>query len=149
MVLYLGIDPGKTTGTAWVRQNEDGKIGVLDFADIEWPKFGLWVDQWQAHAEMFKGHPDERIIVICEDFIQRDTKGGEWVQQATAKQVGACWLRAFQLGWKYVEQQPSVKPVGYKLFGMPNKHKHYQDAIAHCYYAANAGIPSKQKVIWD
>jgi hypothetical protein len=148
-MLYLGVDPGKVTGYSMVAKRDE-RIFTIDFRNIEWKDFFKWLDAWPKYYEKY-ATPGEKVIVVCEDYIQRySPKGsGEYIHQTTAKQVGAVCLRANQLGWRYVEQQPAIKPVGYKLAKLQNTHLHWQDACVHATYAAHNGIPKKHTIWWD
>lgn len=161
-MLYLAIDPGQTTGFALVGKRE-GKVGVLEFGNVPWSSFYKWCGTWNAIVEPYV-EPQERVAVVCEDYIQRPSKPGDnyiWKEQPTAKQVGYCLAHAHLLqtaqpehGWLFYVQQPSLFRSGLKLAQIKELPSHsktrrtdYLAAVGHAYYAAYNGL-NPGKVIW-
>lgn len=144
MTLYLGIDPGKTTGFAWVTYREK-QLLLHSFGNLKWPKFMDWVKNWATEAEGFWDY-DENIIVVCEDFILRQSAG--WTPTPVTKQVGVCYGKAYDLGWTFVLQQPMIKPAGYRMSKYKGTPTHWSDAYAHAVYAIHQGVDPEQRIIW-
>lgn len=151
MTLYLGIDPGKTTGYCWVSYR-DKQLILHDFANIPWKSFMPWVKSWPdeyAKYDQFDENQvptNENVIVVCEDFILRQSAG--WTPTPVTKQVGVCYGKAYDLGWTFVLQQPIIKPAGYKMAKYKGTPTHWSDAYAHAVYAINQGVDPRQKIIW-
>ena len=144
-MLYLGIDPGKTTGITWCSQR-DKQFVIHDFANIEWPDFMNWTRSWDSKFYDLTGLSDEKIIVVCEDFILRKSAG--WTPTPVDKQIGVLYKAAFDLGWHFALQQPMVKPAGYRLGKIPQPANHWKDALAHVVYAIHHGVDPVQRIIW-
>ena len=146
MTMYLGLDPGFTTGAAWV-SNRDHKIIIHDFDEIIWPQFTRWVIQdWEAKMNQYR-QEDENVIVVCEDYIHRKVK--EWSPSPVTKQIGFTYCKALDLGWHFALSQPMNKTAGYKLGKIPTTPKrHWGDALAHVYFAIHQGVDPEQKIIW-
>lgn len=144
MTLYLGLDPGKTTGVAWC-SNRDKQFIIHDFGEIKWPQFREWTSTWENTADKLIT-PGENVIVVCEDFILR--KSGNWTPTPVDKQIGYLYARADDLGWHFVLQQPMIKPAGYKMGKIPDPPTHWKDALAHAVYAVNQGVDPVPRIIW-
>lgn len=134
----LGIDPGGTTGFGLVHAP-----GVIqEIGEVEKEEFLSWVNSWTD--DLFDA-------VACEDFIARPKlTDGRWTELPVAKQIGAIQLRCFQLGKPCIMQQPSIKPVGYKLAKIkytPGKRGlHIYDGVAHAFHLLRLGYRASQKV---
>lgn len=142
----LGIDPGGTTGYAWVRLVGTDLV-LIEAGAVSDNGFYDWLDSWADKALQLPKDADERIFVACEDFIKRPDKGNqEWLELPVAKQIGAAQYRAYQLNWRCIIQQPSCKPMGYKLAGLPytpgKAGTHIADAQAHAAFFLRNGIPT-------
>jgi hypothetical protein len=151
MTIYLGIDPGRTTGMCWCSQR--GKQFVIhDFANIPWNDFMGWTNSWKDKAfglMIGSGEREglnERVVVVCEDFILR--KAANWTPTPVTKQIGVCYKTAYDLGWHFSLQQPMIKPAGYKLGKIPLPETHWKDALAHVVFAIHHGLDPEQKIIW-
>jgi hypothetical protein len=144
MTLYLGVDPGKTTGFAWVTYRNKEMI-LHNFGNLPWPKFMDWVRNWANEAESFWDY-DENIIVICEDFILRQSAG--WTPTPVTKQVGVCYGKAYDLGWTFALQQPTVKSAGYRMAKYKGTPTHWSDAYVHVVYGIHQGVDPEAKIIW-
>lgn len=142
----IGIDPGGTTGYAWVRL-VGTKLVLIEAGSVAESGFFDWLDSWADKVLQLPAlDTDERIFVACEDFIKRPDKGNnDWLELPVAKQIGAAQYRAHQLSWRCVIQQPSCKPMGYKLAGLPytpgKAGMHIADAQAHAAYFLRNGAP--------
>lgn len=149
-MLYLGIDPGKRTGSAWVAKR-DGKIFTLDFGDIPWIEWPRWVQSgWKEQYNKFR-KADEPILVVCENYLQRELNTTKYVKSPVERMIGAMYFRSIQLGWKFYLSEPSNKPMGYKLAKIKARESHgidWQDALAHAYFAAHNGVRPNQRIIW-
>lgn len=138
MASILGFDPGETTGVAHVLHGE-----VKAFAMLK-GKEGLYTFLRETMPTM------SIDFVVVEDYIQRPdnmVRGkshNQWTPQATAKYIGAITYAAELLGIRVVEQQPSIKPQGYKFAKLEykpgKKGTHAFDAIAHAMYLERVGI---------
>jgi hypothetical protein len=145
MTLYLGIDPGKTTGYAWVSWR-DRQMILHDFGNVPWPDFMAWVKGWDSKAYDLTGFSPENVIVVCEDFILR--KSAEWTPTPVTKQIGVCYGKAYDLGWHFTVQQPMIKPAGYKMAKYKGTPTHWTDAYVHAVYAIHQGVDPETKIIW-
>lgn len=144
MTLYLGIDPGKTTGYAWVTYR-DKQLLLHHFANIKWSHFMPWVRDWEDNAAEYL-QPGENVIVVCEDFILR--KSSEWTPTPVTKQIGVCYGKAYDLGWHFTVQQPMIKPAGYRMAKYKGTPTHWTDAYVHAVYAIYQGVDPEVKIIW-
>jgi hypothetical protein len=145
MTIYLGIDPGKTTGFAWCSYREK-QLLLHDFGNIPWPEFMAWVKSWDSKFYDLCGLSDENVIVVCEDFILR--KSAEWTPTPVTKQIGVCYGKAYDLGWHFTVQQPMIKPAGYRMAKYKGTPTHWSDAYAHAVYAIHQGVDPEAKIIW-
>lgn len=142
----LGIDPGGTTGYSWVRL-VGTELVLIEAGQVLEAEYFEWLDGWADKSLQLEKDENERIFVAIEDFIKRPDKGNnEWLELPTAKQIGAAQYRAYQLGWRSVIQQPSCKPMGYRLAGLPytpgKKGMHIADAQSHAAFFLRNGVPS-------
>jgi len=144
MTLYLGIDPGKTTGYAWVSYREKQMI-LHDFGEVKWPDFMEWVQRWRLESLKYL-QDDENVIVVCEDFILR--KSADWTPTPVTKQIGVCYGKAYDLGWHFTVQQPMIKPAGYKMAKYKGTPTHWTDAYVHAVFAIHNGVDPEAKIIW-
>jgi Holliday junction resolvasome RuvABC endonuclease subunit len=149
MTMFLGVDPGKTTGYAWVSYRDKQMI-LHDFGNVPWPKFMQWVKDWDTiyykYAHHTDGFPDENVIVVCEDFILR--KSADWTPTPVTKQIGVCYGKAYDLGWHFTVQQPMIKSAAYKMAKYKGTPTHWTDAYVHAVYAINQGVDPETKIIW-
>lgn len=144
-MLALGVDPGNSTGYGLVRL-EDDKLILITAGVISENGLYDWLDEWPKYNE-YKYNSEERIFVAIEDFIKRPgVANGEWLELLTAKFIGSMLYRAHQCGWRSVLQQPSCKPMGFKLAGLDytpgKKGTHTADGISHAAYFLRNGAPS-------
>lgn len=145
----LGLDPGGTSGFAWVRLKDD-KLVLINAGMVSENGYFDWLDSWTDYSLQLEKDPDERIFVAIEDFIKRPDKGNnDWLELPVPKQIGAAQYRAYQLGWRCVLQQPSNKAVGYRLANLTyvkgKAGQHTSDAIAHAAYFLRNGISATTK----
>src|SRR5262245_28025832 len=126
MTLYLGIDPGQTTGYCWVSYRDKQMI-LHDFKEIKWPKFMPWVHDWPREFAQYWNN-EENVIVVCEDFILRKSAG--WTPTPVTKQIGVCYGKAYDLGWTFALSQPMNKPAGYKIAKYKGTPCHWADSYA-------------------
>lgn len=137
MSRILGVDPGESTGIALVVDGVVEKIGVLKGKEA-------------LYTFLRDKLPTLNLdFVAVEDYIQRPdnkVKGKshtEWTPQITAKYIGAITYAAELYGITVVEQQPAIKPQGYKFAGMKyvsgKKGTHANDAVAHAIYLERVG----------
>lgn len=152
-LLYLGIDPGKRTGVCWVAKREN-KVYTLDFEDVLWDNWPTWVQKTMRERTTELKDPGENVAVVCENFVHRPDKSGKkqdaWVMSPVERMIGVLWFRSLQLGYKFYLSEPANKPQGYKLASTSARASHgidWQDAMAHCYFAAHNGLRTG-KVIW-
>lgn len=165
-MIYLGIDPGKTTGIAWVAKREN-KVFTLDFENIPWHAWPTWVQVGMKESgkefRMMMGEDDpacaierlEDVAVVCENFIHRPDRSGKkqdaWLKSPVERMIGALWFRSLQLGYKFYLSEPTNKPIGYRLAKVTVRPSHgvdWQDAMAHAYFAAHNGTTPNQRIIW-
>lgn len=126
---------------------KDTKLTLIDAGEISTAKYFEWLDSWADKALQLEKDENERIFVVIEDFIKRPDKGNnDWLELPVPKQIGAAQYRAYQLGWRSILQQPSNKPIGYKLaelvYTKGKAGTHTSDAIAHAVYFLRTGIPT-------
>lgn len=132
MTYILAIDPGGTTGWAYVKL-QDRKCVLLQFGKTKDPMLK------ELHPYL-----DESDYFVVEDFQVRPNKAREgafdWDRMETPKVIGAAEMLADLKGVPLVLQPPSIKPVGYGFAGMKYRKgargKHTEDAIAHAAYFA-------------
>lgn len=146
MTFYLGVDPGRTTGAAWVSYR-DKQLILHDFEEVKWPDFMEWVMNWKDKLYKFYDTTSapEEIIVVCEDFIHR--KAGPWTPSPVPKQIGVCYGKAYDLGWKFALSQPINKSAGYRIAKLKQE-SHWGDAYAHVHFAIRQGLDPEAKIIW-
>lgn len=167
----LGVDPGATTGLA-IFDTEQGRFCFVDEKKLirtqgnKYIIFGSELMEWvQLMADEIRTEYRSFDAIACENFIQRpyraELRSGKttnalkfdqdlWVIQYTAKLVGVFTALATILDIPYVEQEPSIKPVGYGILGnryVPGKPgTHILDAMAHAaFYCHRRGIIWKGK----
>lgn len=144
-MLYLGIDPGFTTGAAWCSQR-DKQFVIHDFEEVVYPTFLSWVlKEWEPKVAAIRNE-NESVFVVCEDYIQRTS--GTYVPGPVQKQIGFMYCKALDLGWEFFLSQPYNKKAGYKLGKIPQPANHWRDALSHVYFAKTQGLDPSQKIIW-
>lgn len=154
----LGIDPGSyqvtkgTTGLAVVK----GELQKLE--SIEPVPFEIKGDP--AMFDWLKsGLPELRPdVVVVENWVQRpnfreeDERHDFWLPQPTAKLIGAIKAFCFIHQLRYFEQEPAIKPTGYKLLGMKyvknKKGMHRQDAASHAAFFLMNGVAKNADRFW-
>lgn len=139
-MIILGVDPGLTTGYAiWDTESQAWlSLGELKTKPSELDKSGVLV-----FLNEYKGpHID---VIAIENYIQRPNFRSNnnnhhhfWTDQTTAKIIGTFLLFSSLHQCKYDEQEPSVKPIGYKMANLTyvpgKKGTHIADAMAHARY---------------
>lgn len=129
-MIFLGIDPGKTTGLALIRV--ENKIPTLmTVRESKNPTLSQDRDLFELAD-----------LVIMEDWKTRPKKAMlgafNYDPMITPRVIGAAELMSELCSCKVVMQQPAIKPVGYgyaNLKYVPGKKGlHIQDAIAHVMY---------------
>src|SRR4051812_23211924 len=117
--MYLGLDPGVTTGYA---MSDDSGI-LIDYGQLKKDELFDFLQDL---------HP---TIIVVENFKIRPGHNFNWNGMEVIRVIGAIEYRAHELGARLVFQEPSVKSVGYKWAGMPTPKSHSQshqtDAWAH------------------
>lgn len=135
---YSAIDPGKHIGYA----DYEGETPIAMGEVLCSPKDMDGLDAWlQARRNI--------DVLIVEGYRNRPvamTKGhaNTWSVNLESQIVGYCkaWCKA--TGIEFVEQDSSIKPVGYANAGLKytpgRKGTHMQDALAHgAYFWRNTG----------
>ncbi len=148
----LGIDPGKTTGACLIKPDFETKKWEMLIADnIRYGDFHKWLAAWNEMDS-----PWQVGAVALENFILRPAaKQGVkynripweqmWLRLETSELIGAVKFRCSQLKIPCVMQEPSIKPVGYKLAGLEyvkgehKLHTHMKDSTAHAVYLMHRG----------
>ena len=119
----LAFDPGDTTGWAFFA---DGMLTKWDQAK------GL-----KSLLNAIKELPTPDVIVV-EDYRIRPGVNHSYSRVNTIQIIGALKAKALETNAKFILQEPSIKPIGYKWMGMdvPKDHSvsHETDAMAHGYY---------------
>jgi hypothetical protein len=136
----LGIDPGKHIGWAVVSVSPEKKMLVHALG----VSMDLTLDELSDHIK-------DSDLVIVESFLVRPRearKGAfDYDPMETPQVIGALKLLCHLLGKPIVEQNPSVKPVGYgfvkQKYVRGKKGTHAMDALAHAGYYAVKHLHSK------
>lgn len=140
----VGVDPGAHNGVA-IFDTETG-IWYADQMMLRSTEAGKWrLDQ--SEMEDWLDRLTNVGLIVVEDFIQRPrsmrgrdgkriASNDQWIEQYTAKVVGACSQTAKRLSARYVQQQPTILPAAYAWLGWeyPKDKHHIRDAMAHAYY---------------
>lgn len=126
MILWA-FDPGDTTGYAVY---DDGAL-------VTWGSERGMKDLINKLVDLEEQYgPPENIVV--EDYRIRPNVNHTYSRVNTIQVIGALKSRAIEYDAKYFLQQPSIKPIAYKWFGMqaPKNHEisHETDAMVHGYY---------------
>lgn len=121
----LSLDPGKTTGFAYLENRSPIKIGEVK-------------NSYQVLGDWLIGflNANEVDILIIEDFVFRPGfKENQWKTTEVPKLIGQCQQIARERRLQIVIQQPSIKPVGYGQAGLKyvkgKRGMHREDAVAH------------------
>lgn len=133
----LGIDPGMTSGVAWVRYHADNPIGkVWEFitpTEVREKEFNKWLQRESKLVD----------AVACEDFTIKPyvQKWKNTVTTAgtttTSKIIGRVEMMCFLRNIPLEMFQPHEKKLGYEMCGMGHmydptkKNMHRWDALAH------------------
>lgn len=126
--MIIAVDPGKTTGVASFTEDGD----VISFGEIKWDEFHSWLHELQ-----------DVTMWVVEDYKIRPAgvQGGyghEWNDGKALQIIGAIKYHAWAMNAEVVLQQPSIKPVAYRVLGMEykkgKKGMHIYDALAHGKY---------------
>jgi len=121
MTRYLAIDPGGTTGWAWMEDGKPTSMGEVPLSELK-----HWLDEQKP--EFF----------VVESYIIRPRGSGgfnhSWNKGETLQIIGAIKLHAASLGVKVYEQQSSIKKVASGMFDIPNNGSHQFDAVLHGMY---------------
>lgn len=128
-VTILGIDPGKTTGWG-VIYVEDRKVTLGPFGETK-----------DMTLIEIKEHIQNADVVAYEGFWVRPDKAKhgafDWNQMSAPQAVGSLLTLCKLFEIKTVkEQQPSQRIPGYGFLGLPSRHRHYEDALAHAMFYA-------------
>lgn len=124
--MYLGVDPGDTSGFALFETPEK----MLDWGNVKYDDFLDWL------ATL----PDGITVVIVESFQLFQHKA---VQQSGSKMkasqiFGMLKMYAKKIGAEFVEQPPTIKAFAEKQTKLVPKgahiNSHRVDAFNHCYY---------------
>lgn len=139
---YLSLDPGATTGWAVMERGKPLKMGESPLAEFH---------------SFLRAVSEEVELYVVEDYIIRpaSVQGGyshQWNKGEALQVIGAVKYQAFLQGAEVVLQQPSVKPMGAKVSGIPytpgKSGTHMFDAILHgCYYWYKKEGPSAENEI--
>jgi hypothetical protein len=136
----LGIDPGKHIGWAVVSVSPEKKMVVHSLGVSE----DLTLDELSDHIK-------DSDLLIIESFLVRPKearKGAfDYDPMETPQVIGALKLLCHLYKKPFVEQNPSVKPVGYgfarQKYVAGKKGTHALDALAHAAYYAVKNLNSK------
>lgn len=124
--MYLGVDPGDTTGWALFETPEK----MLDWGHVVYDDIEDWI----------AGLPEGITVVIVESF---QLFGHKAVKQTGSKMkasqvFGMMKLYAKQKGAEFVEQPPTIKAFAEKQSGLKptgaHSKSHRIDAFNHCIY---------------
>lgn len=143
-MIVLGIDPGLTSGFAlWDSEKQAwlnaGEIKLAREIQLFKSSFADWLFAQQGLD-----------VIVVENYIQRpnfmaknkETPHELWTKQTTAKLIGMVHMMGRFLEIPVVEQEPSIKPVGYgvaQIKYVPGKKStHITDAMAHARYYIHA-----------
>lgn len=139
-MIILGVDPGLTTGYAfWDTESQVW----LSVGELKTKPSSLEESEILPFLQNYEG--SKVNIVAIENYIQRPNFRSNnnnhhhfWTDQTTAKIIGIFCMWSFLNNSIYDEQEPSIKPVGYKIAKMTyvpgKKGTHIADAMAHARY---------------
>jgi hypothetical protein len=134
MTRYLAIDPGGTTGYAWMEDGLPVEIGEVPLAALK-----DWLDK------------QEPEFFVVETYIIRPQGAGgfnhSWNKGETLQIIGAIKLHAASIGVKVYEQQSSIKKVAAGMFNLPNKGSHQMDAVLHGRYWWFRNVTNKGRTV--
>lgn len=127
---WISLDPGETTGWAIFDGLDEKPVEVGETAASD---FHSWITGF--------GHFSR---IVCEDYkIRPEGFGGkrgthDWSAGTTLRLIGAVEYIAWYFSSPLILQQPSIKPMGYRMIGRPyvkgKAGQHMWDAIAHGVY---------------
>lgn len=117
---YMAIDPGGTCGWATF----DPKGQPLAFGEAK------------RGSEFFDVLRDNDVAYyVVENYRIRPHKisgfSHEWDEALTARDIGAVELWAYLTERKIILQEPAIKPMAAKMFGLPNNASHQMNAMLH------------------
>lgn len=124
--MYLGIDPGETTGYALFETPEK----MLTWGHVAFDDVFDWLENL----------PDGITVVIIESFtlFQHKAKQQSGSKMKTSQVIGAVKAWAKRKGAEIVEQPPTIKQFAEKQSGLKpvgaHANSHRIDAFNHCYY---------------
>lgn len=129
----LALDPGKTTGWAYLNDLNPLKIGT-----VKEEEYFNWLTWFVLNEPVH--------VLVVEDFTFRPGfKEGKWKTTEVAKMIGQAQAVAASNQIECVLQGASIKPVGYGMANMKyvkgKRGMHKEDAIAHAvYYYRTKGV---------
>lgn len=128
---YLAIDPGGTCGWA-IFSSITGRPTSMGECSRGAPFFKLLessdVDFYVV--ENYRIRPDYDRGKKLAGFSHK------WNEALTARDIGAVELWAHIMGRPIILQEPSIKPLAAKRFGLPNNPSHQMNAVLHgAFYA--------------
>lgn len=125
--ILWAFDPGDTSGYAVYR---DGAL-------VKWGSCKGLKDLLRRLGELVSEYGKPYVIVV-EDYKIRPNVNHSFSRVNTIQVIGALKAKAIEFDCKYILQDASIKPIGYKWFGMlpPKDHNisHETDAFVHGYY---------------
>lgn len=130
--MILAIDPGETNGWAVL----DGFGKPLGFGQGNMEQ----LYNFCKHFERVYGSEPGTVVIESYRVLPtaRSLKANVGTKLRTVEAIGI--IKGFCLEWNctVVEQEPGIKPIGYKWAGLkpPKNHKysHQTDALVHGYY---------------
>lgn len=124
--MYLGVDPGDTTGYAIFSDPQTMK----EWGHIKFDDMNDWII----------GLPPGIKIIVIESFqlFSHKAKQQSGSKMKASQVIGMLKLYAKQIGAEVVEQPPTIKAFAEKQSGLrpsgPHANSHRIDAFNHCIY---------------
>lgn len=130
---FVAFDPGNTTGFAVFENNKVLNVGAQDHLTL-YQTLVLLSSQSLEYA-------------ICENFRIRPPKRAKaghmiqmhaWGEMRVIRVIGVIEYWCWQNNIVFITQEPTIKPIGYKLAGLiyikGKPEQHIPDAVAHGRY---------------
>ena len=130
-MIFVGVDPGKTTGYAVFEDDMPIVFGEVKFEELD-----DWLDTMAGmKVELYV----VEAYVIRPAHLQSSGYAHQWNKGEALQIIGMIKRESRIRGLPHpVMQQPSIKPMGYRLLGKEykkgKKKQHIQDALAHAQY---------------
>jgi hypothetical protein len=122
-MIIVAFDPGGTTG--WAIFNTEANPPVTMMGECK----GM-----NAFFKWLKDHPAFDQAIVEGYLINNKKFDHQFTRAETIQVIGAIKLWAWQNNIPLKEQPNTIKNPAYGWLGIPNKHKHNEDALVHGIY---------------